>query len=436
MREFREEATSLKEMRMPVKSVSLFLAVLLLLFVATVPALAETNVFGGSGLFLTHTAGTGDPGEMRIGLFGYGYEYKLPVDPEDWNVVPVLNYTPRENVELMASAPFRWHDDGEETEDGFADPYVGLKYRFHPMVSALVYAELGLGKEDVGPWSGTTDVGVMAILSPTIGPVRLDLNAGYQFSDLSDGDYSDLFLWGVGLSVPVMEKTRIFGEWTGYINTEGDARSPSGWTAGIVFDVNDRLSLTAGGGGGFVAMGPTSPDWRAFAGLTYAFGKKEKVAPPPTPPPPKPAPPKPVPPPPPPPKPPAPVPPPPPPPVDAGLDRIRQRIEMVIVRFPYDRTVVSPEGEMKLEEIIGDLKKYPKISLVVEGHTDSRGTASYNQILGERRAGAVLEWLVENGIASDRLRVVSRGEKSPMSANDTPGGMAMNRRVTFTVETP
>ena len=45
---------------MPVKSVSLFLAVSLLLFVVTVPVQAETNVFGGSGLFLTHTAGTGD----------------------------------------------------------------------------------------------------------------------------------------------------------------------------------------------------------------------------------------------------------------------------------------------------------------------------------------------------------------------------------------
>jgi len=422
---------------MPVKSVSLFLAVLLLLFVVAVPAQAKTNVFGGSGLFLTHTAGTGDPGELRIGLFGYGYEYKLPVDPEDWNAIPVLNYTPYENLELMISTPYRSHDDGQETVDGFADPYLGLKYRFHPMVSALVYAELGVGSEDVGPWSGTTDIGVMAIVSPTIGPVRLDLNVGYQFSDLSEGNYSDLFLWGVGLSVPVMEKARIFGEWTGYINTEGNAQSPSGWTAGIIYDINDRLSLTAGGGGGFVAMGPTSPDWRAFGGLTYAFGKKAAPAPPPPPPAPQPAPPAPAPPPPPPPpKPAPPAPVPPPPPVDTGINRIKQRIEMVIVRFPYDRTVVSEEGAMKLEEIVGDLKKHPKINLVVEGHTDNRGTASYNKILGERRAGAVLQWLVDNGIAADRLRVVSRGEKSPMSENDTPGGMAMNRRVTFTVETP
>ena len=122
--------------------------------------------------------------------------------------------------------------------------------------------------------------------------------------------------------------------------------------------------------------------------------------------------------------------------MDTGLNRIKQRIEMVIVRFPYDRTVVSTEGAMKLEEIVGDMKKYPKIKLVVEGHTDNRGTASYNKVLGERRAGAVLRWLADNGIAADRLRVVSRGEKSPMSANDTPGGMAMNRRVTFIVETP
>jgi outer membrane protein OmpA-like peptidoglycan-associated protein len=434
----KEEFPVVKK-RILAKAVALIVP--LALFAAPLSSPAETNIFGGTGLFLTHSSDVSDPGEWRLGLYGHGYEYKLPEDPKDWDIVPVLNYAPMKNTEIMFAVPYRWHDDGMTTENGVGDGFLGVKYRFFPRAAALVYGSLGWGGDDLGPHSGQSDIGLMGIFSQPIGKARIDLNAGYQFSDVGDdvAGSSDRFLWGVGLSAPVMKNTRIFGEWAGYSNTQNSGPSPSGWTAGVIYDINENLELTAGGGSGINGNGPASPDWRAFVGLTYAFGKKEAVAPapPPAPPaPPKPAPPKPPPPKPPakPPTPPPPKPPPAKPPVDPGLTGVKQRIEMVIVRFPYDRTVVSPEGMEKLDEVVRDLKKYQTLKLTIEGHTDSRGTASYNKILGVRRAEAVRDYLVANGIAAGRLTVTSHGEMKPQASNDTHGGMVMNRRTTFKVQ--
>lgn len=418
----------------------LVLTTAVLMLAAAVPAGAGQNIFGGTGLFLTHTAETPGAGEVKLGLYGHAYEYKVPVDPEDWNIVPVLGYAPRENIELMLAVPFRWHDDTIDTEAGFADAFAGLKYRFHPMLAGLAYADLGWGDEgDLGLEEGSTDLGVMAIASPQIGPARIDLNAGYEWSGVGGTETPDRFRWGVALSVPVVESTRIFGEWTGYLTTEGNDVSPSGWTAGFVHDINDRLSVTAGGGSGFVAYGTASPDWRAFAGLTWTFGKKAEVPPPPpappvTPPRPPTPPPKP---PTPPPKPPvAPPQPPPKPPVDPGLVKVKQRIELVLIRFPYDKIVLSPEGMEKLDEIAADLKKYPGIKLALEGHADSSGTASYNSILSQRRAESCRDYLVKKGIAPNRLSLSAVGEMKPIAGNDTHGGRIQNRRVSFKVTLP
>ena len=116
--------------------------------------------------------------------------------------------------------------------------------------------------------------------------------------------------------------------------------------------------------------------------------------------------------------------------------RIKQRLELVIVRFPYDRIEVSPEAREKLDEVAGDLKKYTSLKLTCVGHADSRGTASYNTILGQRRAKAVMEYLVSKGIDAGRLSLGSEGEMKPQASNDTHGGMVMNRRVTFSVQLP
>jgi len=87
----------------------------------------------------------------------------------------------------------------------------------------------------------------------------------------------------------------------------------------------------------------------------------------------------------------------------------------------------------KLDEIVTDLQKYSEIKLDCVGHADSRGTASYNKILAERRAEAVRDYLIAQGISSARLTVSSEGEMNPLAENSTKGGMVQNRRVGFKV---
>jgi outer membrane protein OmpA-like peptidoglycan-associated protein len=74
------------------------------------------------------------------------------------------------------------------------------------------------------------------------------------------------------------------------------------------------------------------------------------------------------------------------------------------------------------------LKEYPYSRFLVEGHTDSDGSNEMNQTLSENRAAAVKNYLIENGIAADRLKSTGFGETKPIATNKTAKGKAMNRR--------
>ena len=84
---------------------------------------------------------------------------------------------------------------------------------------------------------------------------------------------------------------------------------------------------------------------------------------------------------------------------------------------------------------LGELyKSNPQIKQVrVEGHTDSRGSDDYNLKLSQERAGAVRDFLIEYGIAADRLTSVGHGETKPVADNDTSSGRDRNRRVEFNI---
>lgn len=79
------------------------------------------------------------------------------------------------------------------------------------------------------------------------------------------------------------------------------------------------------------------------------------------------------------------------------------------------------------------LKEYEKTSVDVIGHTDSVGSASYNQRLSEERARSVAEYLSNQGIMPARLLVAGMGEAQPMAPNDTPEGRSQNRRVNIQI---
>jgi outer membrane protein OmpA-like peptidoglycan-associated protein len=80
------------------------------------------------------------------------------------------------------------------------------------------------------------------------------------------------------------------------------------------------------------------------------------------------------------------------------------------------------------------MNKNPEMRISVEGHTDNIGDASYNVGLSERRAGAVVKYLTENGVVADRLEAKGWGKTKPSASNDDEiGGRELNRRVEFII---
>jgi OmpA-OmpF porin, OOP family len=71
----------------------------------------------------------------------------------------------------------------------------------------------------------------------------------------------------------------------------------------------------------------------------------------------------------------------------------------------------------------------PQTKIIIEGHTDSRGSDEYNEQLSERRARSVANALTSRGVANDSFTTVGRGKDYPVASNDTPEGRQQNRRV-------
>ncbi|NEW79401.1 MAG: OmpA family protein, partial [Gelidibacter sp.] len=78
-------------------------------------------------------------------------------------------------------------------------------------------------------------------------------------------------------------------------------------------------------------------------------------------------------------------------------------------------------------------KDYPEADFVIAGHTDSVGSDKSNQLLSERRAAAVRDYLISNGINADRFTSVGFGENKPIDTNKTPAGRHNNRRTEVTL---
>ncbi|MFC1885826.1 OmpA family protein, partial [Thermodesulfobacteriota bacterium] len=92
--------------------------------------------------------------------------------------------------------------------------------------------------------------------------------------------------------------------------------------------------------------------------------------------------------------------------------------------FDYDSSQLKPGAYAELKRISDVLVKYPQTTIEIGGHTDTRGSEEYNQMLSENRAGAVQNALIQNGISPERMRAIGYGENRPISSDH-----AMNRRV-------
>jgi outer membrane protein OmpA-like peptidoglycan-associated protein len=105
------------------------------------------------------------------------------------------------------------------------------------------------------------------------------------------------------------------------------------------------------------------------------------------------------------------------------------------VHFATDLDVILPESFPTLVEVARLFTEHPEIQRVlVEGHTDIRASDAYNLDLSRRRAGSVMRFLVEHGVDPRRLGSRGFGRALPIAPNDSEAGMALNRRVEFTIE--
>jgi len=101
----------------------------------------------------------------------------------------------------------------------------------------------------------------------------------------------------------------------------------------------------------------------------------------------------------------------------------------VRIGFAHDRSDLSVAEQSLLQGLVAKLVKYDEVGLLLAGHTDSRGSRGYNQILALKRAEAVRDYLLQQGIGADRLQVKSYGENQPLGNNATVDGREKNRRV-------
>jgi|TARA_B110000971_G_scaffold3446_1_gene3499 peptidoglycan-associated lipoprotein len=98
------------------------------------------------------------------------------------------------------------------------------------------------------------------------------------------------------------------------------------------------------------------------------------------------------------------------------------------VFFATNETVLTTASRETLRKQAAWLRKNSKITIVLEGHADERGTREYNIAIGERRANSAKDYLMTYGISSDRISVLSYGKERPVDSGSNPLSWSKNRR--------
>jgi len=111
--------------------------------------------------------------------------------------------------------------------------------------------------------------------------------------------------------------------------------------------------------------------------------------------------------------------------VAAVPDAIELRVE-----FDTNKSFVRPAYHERIKEVADYMNRHSDVDVVIEGHTDSRGSDAYNQGLSQRRADSVRQYLIDKfGISASRLTAKGYGESKPIADNNTAQGRQRNRRV-------
>lgn len=121
---------------------------------------------------------------------------------------------------------------------------------------------------------------------------------------------------------------------------------------------------------------------------------------------------------------------------DAKVERVGEGIVVEFssnILFGFDESSLSYDAKTNLDKLVAVLNSYPETNIEVQGHTDSKGSKAYNMTLSEQRARTVSEYLMDEGIAYDRLTIKGFGETIPKYENNTAEGRTQNRRVEFLI---
>ena len=116
----------------------------------------------------------------------------------------------------------------------------------------------------------------------------------------------------------------------------------------------------------------------------------------------------------------------------AEVERVGEGIKVTFdsgLLFDFDSAALRSNAEQNLAEFAESMKDFEDTKILIVGHTDSKGSADYNQQLSERRAESASEYLAQQGLASGRLLTSGKGESEPVATHETEAGRQQNRRV-------
>ena len=116
------------------------------------------------------------------------------------------------------------------------------------------------------------------------------------------------------------------------------------------------------------------------------------------------------------------------------IKEFQQATEMTDIHFDFDRYDIRGEDESTLSSNAAWLRTNKSYLVLIEGHTDERGTSEYNVALGERRAKTAQNYLVSHGIDSRRISIISYGENRGQCSDSTEECWAKNRRAHFRIK--
>jgi outer membrane protein OmpA-like peptidoglycan-associated protein len=120
----------------------------------------------------------------------------------------------------------------------------------------------------------------------------------------------------------------------------------------------------------------------------------------------------------------------------AKVERVGEGIKITFdsgILFATNSSDLQPVAKENIGKLATILNKYPDTNILVEGHTDSTGSAEYNQALSERRAASVANYAKSMNVKGDRFTTVGYGENQPVMSNSTVEGRQANRRVEIAI---